>query len=87
MTISIYNDADVVATANGSIDLTGLTLVGTGANVAAIEPDVAALLSGKSATSMSMGAFPGQSVGDLVVRRQPLRAQATGSCLLVFREQ
>src|SRR3569833_1637892 len=48
MTLSIYNEADnVVATANGSIDLTALTFVESGANFSSIEPDAAALLSGE----------------------------------------
>jgi hypothetical protein len=48
MTLSIYSEADnVVATANGSIDLTSLTFVESGANFASIEPDGAALLSGE----------------------------------------
>lgn len=48
MTLSIYSEADnVVATANGSIDLTSLAFVESGANFASIEPDGAALLSGE----------------------------------------
>ena len=48
MTLSIYNEADnVVATANGSIDLTALTFVENGANFSSIEPDATALLSGE----------------------------------------
>ena len=48
MTLSINNEADnVVATANGSIDLTALTFVENGANFSSIEPDAAALLSGE----------------------------------------
>ncbi len=48
MTVSIYSEGDnVVATANGSIDLTSLSFVEDGANFASIEPDAGALLSGE----------------------------------------
>jgi hypothetical protein len=50
MTVSIYNEADnVVATANGSIDLTSLTFVESGAQVDLISGMSAGLVSGELA--------------------------------------
>jgi hypothetical protein len=51
MTVSIYNDGsgNVVAMANGSINLTGLTYVESSGEPDVISPDVAGLISGDTA--------------------------------------